>query len=270
MRGEKSLYRVEKGRFCLTEKAGGVSFKTMNTTPLSRTLAVVFTASLAFTFLGEKAEASVILDAPIYTIDTGHTTTTDGNGGIRTTGSSTGFSFTPSENLVIEALGYIDINFDSESTNYPDGYGNGLSSSKTVSIFVTSTEALLASVTVPAGTDGDLRDGVFRYTALAESITLTSGVSYTLAGSPTGSDRIWDRTSQSGLPFDANAIGSLQERWGDAFPQNTQTAGNIYPTANAWVAVPEPAEVASVLGGLGMLLTLVVRRRRSIGIALQR
>ena len=84
---------------------------------------------------------------------------------------------------------------------YPDGYGNGLSSSKTVSIFVTSTEALLASVTVPAGTDGDLRDGVFRYTALAESITSTSGVSYTLAGSPTGTDRIWDRTSTSGLLF---------------------------------------------------------------------
>jgi hypothetical protein len=84
-----------------------------------------------------------------------------------------GFEFTANTDLMVNALGFYDHNQD------------GLEDSHKVGIFDTNGE-LLTSVKLSNGTNETL-DGKFRYKAI-DSITLTAGQSYIIAGLATGDD----------------------------------------------------------------------------------
>ena len=82
-----------------------------------------------------------------------------------------GWRFTPVRDINILELGFFD------SSSLPGGTSAGLAQAHTVGIFRVSDSNLLASVSVPAGTLGEL-DGHFRYVPLASSLRLTGGVTY--------------------------------------------------------------------------------------------
>ena len=86
-------------------------------------------------------------------------------GGLNATSGSDqlyGWEFTLSSSVNVTALGVFDFGAD------------GLSISHDVGIFDASTQALLTSATVPAGTAGFLDSG-FRYVSLASSVNLGPG-----------------------------------------------------------------------------------------------
>ena len=68
-----------------------------------------------------------------------------------------------------------------DGSSLPGGTGAGLSQPHDVGIYRVSDSNLLASVTVPAGTNAPL-EGNFRYQALAAPLWLTNGTTYVMAG----------------------------------------------------------------------------------------
>ena len=85
-----------------------------------------------------------------------------------------GWRFTPTRDIDVSELGFFD------ATSLPGGTGAGLSQSHDVGIYRVSDSNLLASVTVPAGTNASL-EGNFRYEPLAAPLWLTGGVTYVAA-----------------------------------------------------------------------------------------
>jgi hypothetical protein len=85
-----------------------------------------------------------------------------------------GWRFTPTRDIDVSELGFFD------TTSLPGGTGTGLSQPHDVGIYRVSDSNLLASVTVPAGTNG-LLEGNFRYEPLASPLWLTGGVTYVVA-----------------------------------------------------------------------------------------
>src|SRR5690348_7364718 len=67
-----------------------------------------------------------------------------------------GWEFTPTSDVDVAALGFFD------ASSLPNGSGLGLQLSHDVGIFKVADQSLVASITVPSGTVGDLLDH-FRY-----------------------------------------------------------------------------------------------------------
>jgi len=86
-----------------------------------------------------------------------------------------GLRFTPTMDIDVTALGYFD------AASLPSGTGAGLSQSHQVGIYRVADQVLVASNTIPAGTNATL-SGNFRYVPLDVPVRLSGGATYLMAG----------------------------------------------------------------------------------------
>lgn len=156
---------------------------------------------------------------------------------------------------------------------YYDEGGDGLANSHTVSLWDASNgNALLATVTVPAGTAAPLVDG-FRWVELSSTVNMTYNNYYIIDAYADGVDTWGDLTVAPDVSFsgqyanlDSGYEFSRAGRYDSVEPPANQAGGQdeIYPAANLGyniVSVPEPAGVSLVAGGLAVILFM--RRRKS-------
>jgi hypothetical protein len=166
---------------------------------------------------------------------------------------------------------------------YYDENGDGLANSHLVTLWDNSTQTILASATVPAGTAAPLIDG-YRWVQLPSTLTLNYG-SYYVIGAQTDGVDLWGDIIVNNSPDNGNngqiswnsdyvQLGSGWEftRGGrydspenyPAEPPNQAGSDAIYPVANLGynlTPVPEPASMA--LLGLSVAVFVISKRRRS-------
>lgn len=174
-----------------------------------------------------------------------------------------GWQFTVNQNFSVSAFGWFDWNQD------------GLSASHQIGLWDTAGSTLLASVTIPSGTAAALT-GDFRYVSLGSNLALQTGHTYMIAGFDPGSNdqHVWDAFLSGYNGFDVagfssdsrinltvgNAIGNATGSFG--FPSGViGDSRSALMGPNFLIAIPEPATVGLVLGGL--VLALGVWRRKS-------
>jgi Concanavalin A-like lectin/glucanases superfamily/Immunoglobulin domain len=134
---------------------------------------------------------------------------------------------------------------------YYDVYGDGLNRSHTVSLYPGNAPPTpVASVTVPAGTDGFLTNG-YRYVALDAPVVLAPNASYILQADTYSSDGdMWADVWAPGLwnPFfvGTNGTSTRQARYGSHGGPDTGTssANAMYAAANLASLPIGPAMVA--------------------------
>jgi len=226
----------------------------------------VLTATLSLTLnspvVAQTTPGSTLF-SPNINLDTGSQNTFSGTvGGI----FLTTYSFYPQVNY----LGYYDQN------------GDGLANNHLVSLWDNSTQTIVASATVPAGTAAPLVNG-FRWVQLPSTVTLNYG-SYYVIGAHTDGVDLWGDFISNNSPDNGNngqiswnseyvQLGSGWEfsragRYDSAGnypnePPNQAGSDAIYPVANlGYNVVPEPTSLT--LLGLGMAATVLYfsKRRR--------
>jgi PEP-CTERM motif len=191
------------------------------------------------------------------------------NGFVGTVGGIflTTYSFYPQVNW----LGYYDQN------------GDGLANSHVVTLWDNSTQGIIASATVPAGTGAPLING-YRWVQLSSTITLNYG-SYYVIGAQTDGVDLWGDFISNNAPDNGDngqitwnsqyvQLGAGWEftragRYDSAAnypaePPNQVGSDGIYPVANLGynLVVPEPAAVSLCVLGLGALFISARRRLR--------
>jgi hypothetical protein len=202
-----------------------------------------------------------MLFSPNVNLDTGPQNTFSGTvGGI----FLTTYSFYPQVNY----LGYYDQN------------GDGLSSSHLITLWDNSTQSIIASATVPAGTTAPLING-YRWVQLSSPVTLNYGSYYVIGAHTDGTD-LWGDIIANNSPDNGNngqiswnsqyvQLGSGWEftRAGrydfsgnyPAEPPNQVGNDAIYPVANlGYNVVPEPGSLT--LLGVGVAFFYISKRRR--------
>ncbi len=166
---------------------------------------------------------------------------------------------------------------------YYDQNGDGLSNSHLVTLWDNSTQSIIASATVPAGTTAPLING-YRWVQLPSTVQLNYG-SYYVIGAQTDGVDLWGDIIANNSPDNGNngqiswnsdyvQLGSGWEftRAGrydfagnyPAEPPNQVGSDAIYPVANLGYnlsAVPEPTGLA--LFGLSTAVFLISTRKRS-------
>ena len=158
-----------------------------------------------------------------------------------------GFDFTVgSQSLLVSDFGMFDFN------------GDGLAASHTIKLWDMNTN-LIATVTIPAGTDADLLNG-FRYEPLTNEVMLLAGEKYILGASFgsdfTRGDPDRSHTNTSAATFDAEIIpGQERENGPGAFFAVVSSPFGPVPGPNAMFSVvPEPSFLGLMIaGGLGLL-----------------
>ena len=235
----------------------------MKQSPLPIIIAAGLCVAVNISSFGQTTPGS-ILYTPNVDLSAGSQNTFAGTvGGI----FLTSYSFYPQVNW----LGYYDQN------------GNGLANSHLVTLWDNSTQTILASATVPAGTAAPLING-FRWVQLPSTVTLNYGSYYVIAAQTDGVD-LWGDIIVNNSPDNGNngqiswnsdyvQLGSGWEftRAGrydypgnyPAEPPNQAGSDAIYPVANLGynlTPTPEPASVA--LLGLSAAVFLISKRRRS-------
>jgi PEP-CTERM motif len=163
---------------------------------------------------------------------------------------------------------------------YYDQNGDGLANSHLITLWDNSTQGILASATVPAGTAAPLVNG-YRWVQLSSTVTLNYG-SYYIIGAQTDGVDLWGDIIVNNAPDNGNngqitwnseyvQLGAGWEftRAGrydsagnyPAAPPNQSGSDAIYPVANLGFdvsPVPEPTSLCLV----GMGLTIFIMRRR--------
>jgi hypothetical protein len=165
---------------------------------------------------------------------------------------------------------------------YYDENGDGLANSHLVTLWDNSTQTILASATVPAGTAAPLVNG-YRWVQLPSTVTLNYG-SYYVIGAQTDGVDLWGDIIVNNSPDNGNngqitwnsdyvQLGSGWEftRAGrydfsgnyPSEPPNQVGSDAIYPVANLGynVAVPEPTMWAFL--GLSAATVFMTSRKRS-------
>lgn len=226
------------------------------------TLTMAFGLALNSAVLAQTLPGSMLY-SPNVNLDTGPQNTFVGTvGGI----FLTTYSFYPQINY----LGYYDQN------------GDGLANSHLVTLWDNSTQAIIASATVPAGTAAPLVNG-YRWVQLASPVNLNYGSYYVIGAHTDGVDTWGDIISNN--PPDNGNNGQIS--WNSQYvqlgsgweftragrydfsgnyptePPNQVGSDAIYPVANLGydvVQVPEPASL-SVLGLAATVWGLSKRKR---------
>jgi len=232
-----------------------------NPLPIVMAAALCFAADLSS--FGQTTPGS-ILYTPNVDLSTGAQNTFAGTvGGI----FLTTYSFYPQVNW----LGYYDQN------------GDGLASSHVVTLWDNSTQGILASATVPAGTAAPLING-YRWVQLSSTVGLNYGSYYVIAAQTDGVD-LWGDMIVNNAPDNGN---NGQISWNSDYvqlgsgweftragrydfsgnyptePPNQVGSDAIYPVANLGynlTPVPEPASMAFL--GLSAAVFVISKRRRS-------
>jgi hypothetical protein len=157
---------------------------------------------------------------------------------------------------------------------YADPKGNGLVDSHLVTLWDNSTQGIIASATVPAGTAAPLIDG-YRWVQLPSTIQLNYGSYYVIAAQTDGVDN-WgdiisnpapDNGSSGQINWDSQYV-QLGSGWEFTRAGRYDSAGNypgepsnqsgsdaIYPAANLGynlTVVPEPASFWLLCLGTGL------------------
>jgi len=227
-------------------------------------LAVTAALGLALNFpvLAQTTPGSMLF-TPNVNLDTGPQNSYAGTvGGI--------FLTTYSSNPQVNWLGYYDHN------------GDGLASSHLISLWDNSTQTIIASATVPAGTAAPLVDG-FRWVQLNSTVTLNFG-SYYVIGAHTDGVDLWGDVIANNSPDNGNngqiswnsQYAQLGSGWEFTRAGRYDSAGNypseppnqsgsdaIYPVANLGfdvVQVPEPTTLT--LSGIGLVATILYLSKR--------
>ncbi|MCU0796088.1 MAG: DUF4082 domain-containing protein [Akkermansiaceae bacterium] len=185
----------------------------------------------------------------------------EANNTVLTAGVTMGYAITPTTNLQLNALGF----WDAGSDGLPAAFQLGLWQSSTetllASVTIDSTDALDASLTVEGGQ--------WRYETLLSPITLTSGSTYTLGFFNPVEMSFSDYLFFNSFTITSDPAVSLSlERYAIntgslSFPSFPFVSIDAYPgQVNAqFTVIPEPS--ATTLAALGTL-ALLKRRRRSI------
>lgn len=165
---------------------------------------------------------------------------------------------------------------------YYDMGGDGLANSHVVTLWDNSTQTIVATATVPAGTAAPLVDG-YRWVQLSSTVQLNYGSYYTIAAQTDGVD-LWGDLISNNSP-DNGSNGSIN--WNSQYvqlgsgweftragrydypgsypnePQYQSGSDAIYPAANLGynLAVPEPATLSIAALGIG---TVLIRRRKGL------
>ena len=235
----------------------------MKTTSLSLPLAALFCLAIAPATLAQTAPNSVLF-TPNVDLSSGAQ-----NGFVGTVGGIflTTYSYYPQVNW----LGYYDQN------------GDGLANSHVVTLWDNSTQTIMASATVPAGTAAPLVNG-YRWTPLPSTLTLNYGSYYVIGAHTDGVDNWGDLISNTS-PDNGN---SGQITWSDQYvqlgsgweftragrydsegnypgePPNQSGSDAIYPVANLGfdiAGVPEPSSLCVLCLGGGLWGLLRKRER---------
>jgi len=176
-----------------------------------------------------------------------------------------GWQFSVPAALQVTALGWFDWNLD------------GLARSHEIGIWESSTQTLVASLTVPAGTVAKL-DGHFRWIDLATPVTLLPGTGYRIAGLDIGAGgdpHVWDNNiglfnaQVNGLTVNAAVqLGSPGTALGGTALSFSFPGGPIGDARAALLgpnlavtAVPEPGATLMLLCGWALLLALRCKAR---------
>ncbi len=191
---------------------------------------------------------------------------------IGSTGVVTGYEFTPSVDVLVSSLGWNDLN-----NTDPNGGPDGFQAPHQVGIYRSSDQALLASVTLPAGTAAPLSDGSFRYGGIAP-LLLTAGTTYVLAGTTNGwvngtsvleptQTRILGTSAFINPLFTTGSqlIGLSSNPTGLEFPSFVLAGGsNVIAFGGnlQFGVVPEPSSYCLMGLGVAGALTLVATRLR--------
>jgi len=235
----------------------------MKTTSLSLPLAALFCLAIGPATLAQTAPNSVLF-TPNVDLSSGAQ-----NGFVGTVGGIflTTYSYYPQVNW----LGYYDQN------------GDGLANSHVVTLWDNSTQTIVASATVPAGTAAPLVNG-YRWTPLPSTLALNYGSYYVIGAHTDGVDNWGDLISNTS-PDNGN---SGQITWSDQYvqlgsgweftragrydsegnypgePPNQSGSDAIYPVANLGfdiAVVPEPSSLCVLCLGGGLWGLLRKRER---------
>ena len=236
----------------------------MKIIPSPLTLTAAVGLALSFPVLAQTTPGSMLY-TPNANLDTGPQNNYVGTvGGI--------FETTFSSNPEVNWLGYYDHN------------GDGLASSHLVTLWDNSSQTIIASATVPAGTAAPLIDG-YRWVQLSSPVTLNFGSYYVIGARTDGTD-LWGDLISNNSPDNGNngqiswnseyvQLGSGWEftRAGryDASgnypsePPNQSGSDAIYPVANLGfdiLQVPEPTTLTLSAMGLAAMALYRARRKR--------
>jgi len=164
---------------------------------------------------------------------------------------SLGYKFTAMNDVTITALGFFD------------SYQDGFRADHLVGLW-DENQTLLSSVKLSAGTGSLLIDD-YRYENINNTITLTAGKSYFIAGT-TASDAWVYQTDNIATDPNISYAGSyyaLFTGYDLVFP-NSYASGNQYMTVNFLMEpapVPEPSTILLFATGLAGLVSYRIRKR---------
>ncbi|HWV99280.1 MAG TPA: PEP-CTERM sorting domain-containing protein [Candidatus Acidoferrum sp.] len=233
----------------------------MKKTPFLLVLTSALGLALSFPVSAQTTPGSVLY-TPNVNLDTGSQNTFAGTvGGI--------FLTTSSSSPEVNWLGYYDHNAD------------GLASSHLITLWDNSTQTIITSATVPAGTVAPLIDG-YRWVQLSSTVTLNPN-SYYVIGARTDGVDLWGDLISNNAPDNGNngqvswnsqyvQVGSGYEftRAGrydspgnyPSEPSNQVGSDAIYPVANLGFNVPEPTTLTLSAMGLAAMALYLPRRKR--------